>query len=66
MGRLRQSWKNQIEIQFREGFLWQPRDTRFNGEILKVTVDVKAMGAGEKVAAGKAKMEIAKKIEEAK
>ena len=67
MGRLRQSWKkNQNEIQFREGFLWQPRDTKFTGKILKVTVDVKARGEGEKVAAGRANTEAARKIEEAK
>ena len=66
MGRLRQWWKNQNEIQFREGFLWQPRDTKFTGKIFKVTVDVKAMGEGEKASASKANTEAARKSEEAK
>jgi arylsulfatase A-like enzyme len=45
---------------------YQPRDTKFTGKMLKVTVDVKEMGAGEKAAAGKAQAETARKIEEAK
>jgi arylsulfatase len=45
---------------------YQPRDTKFTGKILKVTVDVKPMGEGDKAAAGKANAETARKIEEAK
>jgi len=45
---------------------YQPRDTKFTGKILKVKVDVKEMGVGEKVAASKAGAEAARKIEEAK
>jgi arylsulfatase A-like enzyme len=41
-------------------------DNAFTGKILKVTVDVKAMGAGEKVAASKAGAEGARKMEAAK
>jgi arylsulfatase len=41
-------------------------DNAFTGKIMKVTVDVKAMGAGEKVAASKAAAETAKKVEAAK
>ena len=41
-------------------------DNKFTGKIHKVTVDVKAMGAGEKAAAGKASAEAAKKMEETK
>ena len=41
-------------------------DNKFTGKILKVTVDVKEMGAGEKAAAAKAEAETAKKLEEAK
>jgi arylsulfatase len=41
-------------------------DNAFTGKILKVTVDVKAMGAGEKAAASKAGAETAKKLEAAK
>ncbi len=45
---------------------YQPRDTKFTGKIVKITVDVKPMGEGEKAAAGKANAEAARKIEEAK
>jgi hypothetical protein len=45
---------------------YQPRDTKFTGKILKVTVDVKPMGEGVKAAAGKAGAEAARRIEEAK
>jgi arylsulfatase len=45
---------------------YQPHDTKFTGKILKVTVDVKEMGTGEKIAASKATVEAARKIEEAK
>jgi len=38
----------------------------FTGTILKITIDVKAMGAGEKAAAAKAGAEAAQKIEAAK
>ena len=41
-------------------------DNKFTGKILKVTVDVKEMGAGEKAAAGKANAEGARKLEAAK
>jgi arylsulfatase len=41
-------------------------DNKFTGKIVKVTVDVKAMGTGEKAAAGKASAEAAKKLEETK
>jgi arylsulfatase A-like enzyme len=41
-------------------------DNKFTGKILKVTVDVKAMGAGEKAAASKASAEGARKLEAAK
>jgi len=41
-------------------------DNAFTGKILKVTVDVKEMGAGDKVAASKATAEGAKKMEAAK
>ena len=45
---------------------YQAYDNKFTGKILKVTIDVKEMGAGEKAAAGKAGAEAAKKIESAK
>lgn len=45
---------------------YQPRDSRFTGKILKVKVDVKEMGAGEKAAAAKAGAEGASKMEAAK
>jgi arylsulfatase len=45
---------------------YQPRDTKFTGRILKVKVDVKEMGAGEKTAASKAGAEGARKLEAAK
>ena len=45
---------------------YKPSDSTFTGKILKVTVDVKPMGAGEKAAAAKAGAEAAKKIEAAK
>ena len=38
----------------------------FTGTILKITIDVKAMGAGEEAAAAKAGAEAAQKIEAAK
>jgi len=38
----------------------------FSGRILKVTIDLKGMGAGEKAAAGAAAGEAAKKMEAAK
>jgi len=41
-------------------------NSAFTGKILKVTVDVKAMGAGEKAAASKAAAEGARKLEAAK
>ena len=41
-------------------------DNKFTGKILKVTVDVKEMGAGVKAEAAKANAEAAKKIETAK
>ena len=41
-------------------------DNKFTGRILKVTVDVKEMGAGEKAAASKANAEGARKLEAAK
>jgi arylsulfatase len=41
-------------------------DNAFTGKILKVTVDVKTMGAGEKVAATQATAETARKLEAAK
>jgi arylsulfatase len=41
-------------------------DNKFTGKILKVTVDVKEMGAGEKTAASKAGAEGARKMEAAK
>jgi arylsulfatase A-like enzyme len=41
-------------------------DNKFTGKILKVTVDVKPMGAGEKVASSKAYAETAEKVETAK
>jgi arylsulfatase len=41
-------------------------DNKFTGKILKVTVDVKEMGAGEKAAASKAGAEGARKLEAAK
>jgi arylsulfatase len=41
-------------------------DNKFTGKILKVTVDVKEMGAGEKAAASKANAEAARKLEAAK
>lgn len=41
-------------------------DNKFTGKILKVTVDVKEMGAGEKAAASKASAEGARKLEAAK
>jgi arylsulfatase len=45
---------------------YQAYDNKFTGKILKVTVDVKAMGAGEKAAADKASAEAAKKLEDTK
>ena len=45
---------------------YQAYDNKFTGKILKVTIDVKAMGAGEKAAADKAGVELAKKVEETK
>jgi arylsulfatase len=44
---------------------YQPRDTKFTGKILKVTVDVKEMGAGEKAAANTANAEAARKTKDA-
>ena len=41
-------------------------DNKFTGKILKVTVDVKEMGAGEKAATGKGSAELAEKVEETK
>jgi arylsulfatase len=41
-------------------------DNTFTGKILKVTVDVKEMGAGEKAAASKANADAAKKVKETK
>jgi hypothetical protein len=41
-------------------------DNKFTGKILKVTIDVKEMGAGVKAEAAKANGEAAKKIEAAK
>jgi arylsulfatase len=41
-------------------------DNKFTGKILKVTVDVKDLGAGEKAEAGKANAEAVKKIDAAK
>jgi hypothetical protein len=41
-------------------------DNKFTGKILKVTVDVKEMGAGVKAEAAKAAAETAKKLESAK
>jgi len=41
-------------------------DNRFTGRILKVKVDVKEMGAGEKAAASKANAEGARRLEAAK
>jgi len=45
---------------------YKSSDSTFTGKILKVTVDVKEMGAGEKAAAGAANAEAAKKLEAAK
>jgi arylsulfatase len=42
------------------------RNSAFTGKVLKVTVDVKTMGAGEKVAATQAAAETARKLEAAK
>ncbi len=41
-------------------------DNKFTGQILKVVVDVKEMGAGAKAEAAKASAETAKKLEAAK
>jgi len=41
-------------------------DNKFTGKILKVTIDVKEMGAGVKAEAAKANAEAAKKMEAAK
>jgi arylsulfatase len=41
-------------------------DNKFTGKILKVTVDLKAMGVGEKAAAAKGGADAAMKIEAAK
>ena len=41
-------------------------DNKFTGKILKVTIDVKEMGAGVKAEAAKANTEAAKKLEAAK
>jgi hypothetical protein len=41
-------------------------DNKFTGKILKVTIDVKEMGVGEKAAASKAGAEAARRMEEAK
>ena len=41
-------------------------DNKFTGRILKVTIDVKEMGAGVKAEAAKANAEAAKKMEAAK
>lgn len=41
-------------------------DNKFTGKILKVTVNVKEMGAGEKAATGKGSAELAEKVEETK
>jgi arylsulfatase len=45
---------------------YKPLESMFTGKILKITVDVKEMGAGEKTAAAKDGAEAAKKIEAAK
>ena len=45
---------------------YKPYDNKFTGKILKVTVDVKEMGAGVKAEAAKANAEAAKKIDAAK
>jgi hypothetical protein len=45
---------------------YKSSDSKFTGKILKVTVDVKAMGAGEKAEAAKAGAAAAKKLEAAK
>ncbi len=45
---------------------YTPSSSRFNGRILKVTVDVKEMGAGAKAEAAAAGAEAAKKLENAK
>jgi len=45
---------------------YKSSDSTFTGKILKVTVDVKAMGAGEKAETAKAGAAAAKKIEAAK
>jgi arylsulfatase len=45
---------------------YTPHASAFTGKILKVTVDVKEMGAGEKAEAAKAGAEAAKKVETAK
>jgi len=45
---------------------YKPSDSAFTGRILKVNVDVKPMGEGEKAAASKAHAETAEKVEAAK
>ena len=45
---------------------YKSADSKFTGKILKVTVDVKEMGAGVKAEAAKASAETAKKMEVAK
>ena len=45
---------------------YKSSDSKFTGKILKVTVDVKEMGAGLRAEASKAGAEAAKKIESAK
>ena len=45
---------------------YKPATSGFTGKILKIKVDVKEMGAGEKAEAGKANAEAAKKMEAAK
>jgi arylsulfatase A-like enzyme len=45
---------------------YKPKNTKFTGTIRKVVVNVKEMGAGEKVEAKKAGADAARKIEEAK
>jgi hypothetical protein len=45
---------------------YKSSDSKFTGKILKVTVDVKPMGAGEKAEAATAGAAAAKKIEAAK
>jgi arylsulfatase len=45
---------------------YKSADSRFTGKILKITIDVKEMGAGVKAEAAKAGAEAAKKVEVAK